>query len=89
MVRLGLRSWFGRYPDIQKEMIMIDGDEGFLPADWQFAQWPTDMRQRAFEVIATTRYEWLSRDCAGESVADRARFAQPSFGLALDVSPQP
>jgi hypothetical protein len=41
---------------------MINDDRGFLPSDREFTQWPTDMRQRAFDIIATTRYEWLYRN---------------------------
>jgi hypothetical protein len=68
---------------------MVNEDWRFLLPDRECTRWPADMRQRAFEVIATTRYEWLSRNSADESAADRARFAHPSFGLALDVFPQP
>ena len=33
----------------------------FSPTGRECMEWTTDMRQRALEVIATTRYEWLSR----------------------------
>jgi len=51
---------------------MIDQDREFPPADREWLGWPTAMRQRALEIIATTRYEWASRGAADEPVADRA-----------------
>ncbi len=65
---------------------MINQERNFPPADLEWMGWPTDMRQRALEVIATTRCEWVSRGAADEPVADRARFAHPTFSLALDAT---
>ena len=70
---------------------MIDEENGFRPADREGRGWPTDIQQRALEVIATTRYAWASRVAADESVADSPRFARPHplSRLALDMSPEP
>jgi len=51
---------------------MINQDREIPPADGEWMGWPTDMRQIALAVIATTRYEWASRGAADEPVADRA-----------------
>lgn len=74
---------------MQKELLMINEYRDFLPADGEYTRWPSDMRQTALEVIATTRYEWLSRDFADEPVAGRARFAHPLSGRAPDAFPEP
>ena len=68
---------------------MINQERDLPPADREWMGWPTDMRQRALEVIATTRCEWASRGAIDELVADRARFAHPLSRLALAVSPEP
>jgi hypothetical protein len=68
---------------------MIKQEMGFSPANREWMGWPIDLRQRAVEVIATTRYAWVSRGAADEPVADRARFAHPLSRLAPDASPEP
>jgi len=64
---------------------MINQFSAFPPADLEWMAWPTDMRQRALEVIATTRNEWVSQGVVAEPVADRARFVRRLFGLELDA----
>ena len=64
---------------------MINQNREFPPADREWMGWPSDIRQRALEVIATTRNEWASQAVVAEPVADRARFVHRLFGLALDA----
>lgn len=47
--------------DIKEELIMINQEKGIPPADGGWMGWSNDVRQRAVEVIATTRCEWMSR----------------------------
>ena len=57
---------------------MINQERGFPSADLEWIGWPTDMRQCALEVIATTRYAWVSRGAAEATVA-----AAPTGPLAV------
>lgn len=82
LVRRTCVAWFGRQPDIQKETTMFKQERNITPADREWMEWPTDMRQCALKIIATTRYQWLSRGAADELVADRVRFARPVFTVA-------
>jgi len=68
---------------------MIKQERRFPSTDRECLGWPTDVRLRALEVIATTRCEWLSRGAADAPVADRARIAHPMLRLALEASPEP
>jgi hypothetical protein len=87
-LRLAYRACVGRFwprTDMRKELIMINQEGGFPPADWDWMGPPIDLRQTASEVIATTRREWALRGAVAEHVLDRARFAHPLFGIALDA----
>jgi hypothetical protein len=82
-------AWSWPRPDIQMELIMINQDREFPPADREWMDWPTEVLQRALSVIAITQYEWALRGATDEPVANRARFAQPLISLAQDASPEP
>ena len=64
---------------------MIKQETGFPPTDWECMRRPTDMQQRALEVVATTRREWLSLGAADAPVAYRAQVAYRVFRIALDA----
>jgi hypothetical protein len=64
---------------------MTDPERDFSPADREWMGGPNDILQRALEVIATTRHEWVSRRAVHGSVEDRSLFADPLFRLALDA----
>jgi hypothetical protein len=68
-----------------KELIMINQERVFSPADPIWMERPIDLRQSASEVIAMTRYAWTLRAAAAEHVLDRSRFAHPLFRIALDA----
>lgn len=85
LVRQTCVGRFGRQPDMQKELIMIKQDRGIPPAERECMGRPTDMRQSALEVIATTRCAWLSLGAADAPVADRAQIACRVFRIALDA----
>jgi hypothetical protein len=70
---------------MQKELIMINREGGFLSAEREWMAWPIELRQRALEVIATTRCAWALQGAADEPCADRVRIAHPLFRLALDA----
>ena len=64
---------------------MIDRERDQSPADDEAMMWPSDILQRAFAVIATTRYEWASRGGVDDTAEDRPRFEDPLFRLGLDA----
>jgi len=74
---------------MQKELIMIDQDRGYAPAEWEWMGWPADLGRTAAGVIEKTRRAWASRGNEPASVAKTAaacaRFAQPLFTLILDA----
>jgi hypothetical protein len=74
---------------MQKELIMINQDRGFAPAEWDWMGWPADLGRTAAGVIEKTRRAWASRGIESASVeksdAACARFAHPLFTLILDA----